>query len=61
MKELKATEGYYLTQSADVAKEDRIFVTAIKGASVKESDWVEVTADVKEQHEKEVEQLNNEE
>ena len=60
MKEIKAKQGYYLTQSAEVAKEDRVFVTAIKGASVNESDWVEVTAEVKEQHEKEVEQLNNE-
>ena len=60
MREIKANKGYYLTQSADVAIRDRVFVTAIKGANVREADWVEVTADIKEQHEKEVEQLNNE-
>ena len=59
MKEIKSKQGHYLTQIGEVG-EDRIFVTAIKGASVNESDWVEVTAEVKEQHEKEVEQLNNE-
>ena len=53
MKELKANEGYYLTQSADVANEDRIFITAIKGENVKESDWREATEEEKEAFEKE--------
>ena len=53
MKELKSREGYYLTQSADV--EDRIFVTAIKGANVNESDWREATAEEKDAFEKEQE------
>ena len=48
MKELKANEGYYLTQSADVANEYRIFITAIKGENVKESDWREATLEEKE-------------
>ena len=45
MKEIKAREGYYLTQSADVAIENRVFVTAIKGANVNEDDWREATAE----------------
>lgn len=52
MKELKANEGYYLTQSADVANEDRIFITAIKGENVKESDWREATQSEKDEFEK---------
>ena len=54
MKELKSREGYYLTQAADVA-EGRIFVTAIKGANINESDWREATLEEKEEFE------NNEE
>ena len=45
MKEIKAREGCYLTQSADVAMENRVFVTAIKGANVNENDWREATAE----------------
>lgn len=60
MKEIKAKEGYYLTQSADVAKEERTYITAIKGVNVKESDWREATLEEKEefeaQNEKEVEE-----
>lgn len=47
MKEIKAKEGYYLTQSADVADENRIFVVAVKGAKINEADWREATADEK--------------
>ena len=50
MKEIKAKEGYYLTQAKEV--EDRIFITAIKGMSVNESDWREVTKEEKEKFEK---------
>ena len=50
MKEIKSREGYYLTQSADVA--DRIFVTAIKGENINESDWREATEEEKEAYEK---------
>lgn len=56
MKELKSKEGYYLTQSADVAKEDRIFITAIKGVNVTEVDWREATQEEKETFEKEQEE-----
>mgnify|MGYP007111670603 CR=1 FL=1 len=42
MKEIKAKEGYYLTQVAEVG-ENRIYVTAIKGMNVFEGDWREAT------------------
>lgn len=51
MKELKANEGYYLTQAADVA-EGRTFITAIKGVNVNEADWREATLEEKEAYEK---------
>jgi hypothetical protein len=50
MKEIKARDGYYLTQNADVADENRIFVTAIKGANVNEEDWREATAEERDAH-----------
>ena len=46
MKEIKAREGYYLTQVAEVA-EGRIYVTAIKGMNINESDWREATQEEK--------------
>ena len=48
MKEIKARQGYYLTQSAEI--EDRIFVRAIKGASINEADWREATEEEKEEY-----------
>lgn len=54
IREIKAREGYYLTQSAEV--EDRVFVKAIKGANVNGSDWREATAEEKEEFEKQQEQ-----
>lgn len=53
MKEIKARNGFYLTQSNEV--EDRIFVTAIKGFSLNESDWKEITLEEKIQ----LEQIEN--
>ena len=50
MKEIKAREGYYLTQSADVADENRMFVIAIKGANINEADWREATAEERDAH-----------
>lgn len=50
MIELKAKEGHYLTQSAEVG-ENRIFVTAIKGVSISESDWREATSEEKKEYE----------
>jgi hypothetical protein len=58
MKELKAKEGYYLTQANEV--EDRIFITAIKGENVNESDWREATEEEKESYEKAMEEKLNE-
>lgn len=57
MKELKSREGYYLTQSADVANEDRTYITAIKGMNVNESDWREATQEEKDAFEKEQEEV----
>lgn len=51
MKEIKAREGYYLTQVAEVG-ENRIFVTALKGANINEQDWREATVQEKEDYEK---------
>lgn len=45
MKEIRAREGYYLTQAYDT--ESRVFVTAIKGVNVNESDWREATPEEK--------------
>lgn len=58
MKEIKAREGYYLTQANEV--ENRIFVTAIKGVNVNESDWREATKEEKEEYEKNIEYGNEE-
>ena len=58
MKEIKSREGYYLTQSAEV--ENRIFVTALKGANINEADWREATAEEKEAYEKELETIKEE-
>lgn len=45
MKEIKAREGYYLTQVSEV--EDRLYLTAIKGVNIDENDWREATEDEK--------------
>ena len=54
MKEIKAKEGYYLTQANEV--EDRLFITAIKGVNINEADWREATEEEKEAYEKEKEE-----
>lgn len=46
MKEIKAREGCYLTQSAEVG-DDRLFITALKGANINEEDWREATEEEK--------------
>ena len=53
MKEIKAREVYYLTQNKDVT--DRVFVRAVKGANIRESDWCEATQQEKDEYE----QANN--
>ena len=60
MKEIKSREGYYLTQSADVANEDRMYITAIKGMNVNEADWREATQEEKDAFEKQMEELRKE-
>jgi hypothetical protein len=63
MKEIKAREGYYLTQVAEVGN-DRLFVTALKGANINEDDWREATEAEKQGYEEEEakrmeEEMNN--
>ena len=55
MKEIKSREGYFLTQSAEVANEERTYITAIKGMNVNESDWRDATLEEKEEFEKSLE------
>lgn len=52
MKEIKSREGFYLTQSADVPNEERVFITAIKGMNIIDSDWREATLEEKEAFDK---------
>lgn len=61
MKEIKAREGYYLTQVAEVGN-DRLYVTALKGANINEADWREATEEEKNTFEeaRNVERKNNE-
>jgi hypothetical protein len=56
MKEIKAKEGFYLTQASEVSTEERMFLTAIKGANVNEADWREATIEEKEAWEKPLEE-----
>lgn len=46
MKEIKAREGYYLTQAAEIG-DNRLFVTTLKGANINESNWLETTEEEK--------------
>lgn len=59
MKEIKAREGYYLTQVEEVG-ENRIFITAIKGVNINESDWREATQEEKDEFEKPLEETEEE-
>lgn len=61
MKEIKAKEGYYLTQSADVAIEERTYIKAIKGMRVNEADWRDATIAEKEAHEAELAKIREQE
>ena len=53
MKEIKAREGYYLTQAGEVS--DRVYVKALKGANIREEDWREATEAEKVEYEKTIE------
>lgn len=57
MKEIKAKNGYYLTQVEDVG-ENRLYLTAIKGMNLNEADWREATLEEKEAWEKAQEEKN---
>lgn len=46
MKEIRAREGYYLTQVAEVG-DNRLYLTALKGANINEEDWREATEEEK--------------
>ena len=46
MKEIKAREGHYLTQVGNVGN-DRLYLTALKGANINEEDWREATEEEK--------------
>lgn len=56
MKEIKAKEGMYLTQVGEVA--DRVFVTRLKGANIREEDWREATEEEKREYERMNEERN---
>lgn len=60
MKEIKAREGYYLTQVAEV-DETRLFLSAIKGANINEADWREATEEEKNDYEKSISDYGDEE
>ena len=46
MKEIKAREGYYLTQIAELG-DNRLFITALKGVNINEADWREASEEEK--------------
>lgn len=56
MKEIKAKEGMYLTQVGEVV--DRVFVTRLKGANIREEDWREATEEEKREYERMNEERN---
>lgn len=60
MIQIKATEAFgtpYMTQSAEVELESRLFVTAISGISISADDWRGATAEEKAEWEAEMEKL----
>ena len=60
MKEIKATEAFgtpYMTQSAEVELESRLFVTAISGISISADDWRGATAEEKADWQAEMDKL----
>lgn len=43
MIEIKAKNGQYLTQAAEVNDNERIFISAIKGVNAREDEWREAS------------------
>ena len=60
IKEIKARKGFYLTQKEEVG-ENRIFIEALKGVNINESDWRNATAEEKELFEKNIKSYGDEE
>ena len=60
MKEIRAREGYYLTQVAEVG-DNRLYLTALKGANIIEEDWREATEEEKMYYEESQTKKNAEE
>ena len=61
MKEIKAIEAFgtpYMTQSAEVELESRLFVTAISGINISADDWRGATAEEKAEWQAEMDRLN---
>lgn len=59
LREIKARDGYYLTQSNEV-EYGRVFVTALKGYNVNPADWREATEEEKQEYENTIEYGNEE-
>lgn len=60
MKQITAIEAFgtpYMTQSADVELENRLFVTAISSKAVTENDWRGATAEEKAEWQEEMDKL----
>ena len=60
MKEIKAIEVFgtpYMTQSAEVEIESRMFITAISGIRISADDWRGATAEEKAEWQAEMEEL----
>ena len=60
MIQIKATEAFgtpYMTQSAEVELESRLFVTAMSGISISADDWRGATAEEKAEWQAEMEKL----
>ena len=60
MKEIRATEAFgtpYMTQSAEVELESRLFVTAISGIRISADDWRGATAEEKAEWQAEMDKL----
>ena len=51
MREIKAKDGYYLTQVGEV--ENRMFLTIIKAVNVRAEDWRERTEEERQAYEEE--------
>lgn len=61
MIQIKATEAFgtpYMTQSAEVELEQRLYVTAISGISISVEDWRGATAEEKAEWQAEMDKLN---